>query len=51
MKFPAIFVDLIRGGYVFLGRKQCEQCGREISIFLSPKKRKPAFVTTKDAAT
>ena len=48
MKFPATFLELIRGEYIFLCRKQCEQCGREITIFLSPKKRKPAFVTTKD---
>ena len=48
MKFPATFLELIRGGYIFLCRKQSEQCGRKITILLSPKKRKPAFVTTKD---
>jgi hypothetical protein len=48
VRFPATFLDLIRGGYVFLCRKRCEQCGREVTISLLPKKNKPAFVTPKN---
>jgi hypothetical protein len=48
MKFPAFFEEIVRQGYTFLCRKRCEQCGRELVIFLSPKKRKPAFVAKKD---
>lgn len=48
MKFPAYFEEIVANGYTFLCRKICEQCGRELTIFLSPKKRKPAFVATRD---
>jgi hypothetical protein len=48
MKFPAYFEEIVADGYVFLTRKTCEQCGRELVIFLSPRKKRPAFVAQKD---
>jgi hypothetical protein len=49
--FPASMADMLRGGYVFLQTKKCQDCGRLIHLFRTPRPRRSIapFVKTPKA--
>jgi len=44
MKFPATYVELVSGGYVYLSRKRCQACGDDVILFRTPKGKRAPFV-------
>jgi hypothetical protein len=44
MKFPATYIELVNGGYVYLSRKRCQVCGDDVILFRTPKGKRAPFV-------
>jgi hypothetical protein len=44
MKFPATYIELVNGGYVYLSRKRCQVCGDDVVLFRTPKGKRAPFV-------
>ncbi len=46
MIFPATMADMLRGGYVFLQTKPCQDCRMLVYMFRTPRARRAPFVKT-----
>ena len=44
MKFPATYIELVNGGYMYLSRKRCQACGDDVVLFRTPKGKLAPFV-------
>ena len=44
MKFPATYIELVNGDYVYLSRKRCQVCGDDVVLFRTPKGKRAPFV-------
>ncbi len=44
MKFPATYIELVNGGYVYLSRKRCQSCSDDVVLFRTPKGKRAPFV-------
>ena len=43
MKFPATYIELVNGGYVYLSRKRCRVCGDDVALFRTPERQASSF--------
>jgi hypothetical protein len=49
MKFPATYIELVEGGYVYLARRRCRACGEDVVTFRTPKGKRAPFVLLQNA--